>query len=236
MQKDLIYKGSTKSLYHHEKEHMLKMSFEDTLKTSAKDLIEIPGKGIINNSISSYIMQQLDLIGVATHFVKKENMRQQTIQHTDIYPIQIHIATVASGRYVTDFGMEPGLIFETPLIDFRVKNKKIGYPPVNESQIMHFGWLYKEEIEDLKTRAMRVHDFLYGLFAGVQIRMIDVKLEFGRVYDEENFMIMLADEISPDTCRLWDMNSNEKLSYEIAEEDPEKILPAYQEVLRRLEG
>jgi len=228
-----IYKGSTKTLYQSDEDYTLIMSFEDRLSIG-KDSLEISGKGAINNSISSCIMQKLDMIGIDNHLINKMNMRQQLVQFVDIYPIQVHICTVACGRYVTDFGMEDGFVFEAPIIDFRVKNKELGYPIINESQINSFGWLDKKELNDLKIQATRVHDFLSGLFASLKIRLVDIKLEFGRVFNGEEFITILVDEISPDTCRLWDMKTNEKLCYELAKDNPEKILEAYQEVLKRL--
>jgi len=229
-----IYKGTSKTLYQADEEYALIMSFDDTLKKANKEIIDISGKGIINNNISAYIMQKLDMIGVENHFIQKNNMRQQLVQFVDIYPIQIHICTVACGRYVTDFGMEDGFVFESPIIDFRVKNKDLNYPIINEAQIISFGWLSKKELRELKNKAMRVHDFLSGLFATAKIRLVDIKLEFGRVFNGEDFLTMLVDEVSPDTCKLWDMETNEKLCYEIAEEDPEKVIPAYQEIVKRL--
>ncbi len=229
-----IYKGTSKTLYQSDEDYALIMSFDDTLKKDNKEIIDISGKGVINNNISAYIMQKLDMIGVENHFIQKNNMRQQLVQFVDVYPIQIHICTVACGRYVTDFGMEDGFVFESPIMDFRVKNKDLNYPIINESQIISFGWLSKGELRDLKNKATRVHDFLSGLFATAKIRLVDIKLEFGRVFNGEDFITMLIDEVSPDTCKLWDMETNEKLCYEIAEEDPEKVIPAYQEIVKRL--
>jgi len=229
-----IYKGSSKTLYQSDEDYALIMSFDDTLKIPGQDSIEVAGKGVVNNSISSYIMQKLEMVGIDNHLISKTNMRQQLVQFVDVYPIQIHICTIACGRYVTDFGMEDGFVFEAPVIDFRVKNKELNYPIINESQIISFGWLSKREIKNLKTQATRVHDFLSGLFASLQIRLVDIQLEFGRVFNGEDFMTMLVDEISPDTCRLWDMETNEKLCYEIAKDNPDKVMAAYQEVLRRL--
>ena len=229
-----IYKGTSKTLYQSDEDYALIMSFDDTLKKDNKEIIDISGKGVINNNISAYIMQKLDMIGVENHFIQKNNMRQQLVQFVDVYPIQIHICTVACGRYVTDFGMEDGFVFESPIMDFRVKNKDLNYPIINESQIISFGWLSKSELRDLKNKATRVHDFLSGLFATAKIRLVDIKLEFGRVFNGEDFITMLIDEVSPDTCKLWDMETNEKLCYEIAEEDPEKVIPAYQEIVKRL--
>lgn len=229
-----IYKGSSKTLYQSDEDYALIMSFEDNLSIQGKESIVVSGKGAINNNISSYIMQKLDMIGIENHLIDKINMRQQLVQFADIYPVQIQVSTVACGRYVTDFGMEDGFVFESPIIDFRVKNKDLGYPIINESQIISFGWLDKKELKDLKNQAMRVHDFLSGLFASVQIRLVDVKLEFGRVFNGEEFITILVDEISPDTCRLWDMQTNEKLCYEVAKDNPDKIMSTYQEVLKRL--
>lgn len=229
-----IYKGSSKTLYQSDEDYALILSFDDTLTTSDKKSLSISGKGVINNSISSILMQKLDLIGIENHLIKKTNMRQQLIQFVDIYPIQVCVCALACGRYVSDFGMEDGFVFESPIIDFRVKNKELGYPIINESQMISFGWMDNKELESLKTQAIRIFDFLTGLFSGLQIRLVDIKLEFGRVFNGEDFITILADEISPDTCRLWDMESNEKLCYEIAETHPEKVVPAYQEVLKRL--
>lgn len=232
--KEKIYTGASKTLYQADEDYALIMSFNDTLKLQDKSSIVISGKGVINNSISAFLMQKLELIGVETHFIQKNNMRQQLIQFVDVYPVQIYVSSLASGRYVTDFGMEDGFVFDSPTIDFRVKNGDLNYPIINEHQIYSFSWLSEKEIKNLKKVAIRVHDFLTGLFAGIGIRLVDIKLEFGRVFNGEEYIIMLTDEISPDTCKLWDMYNNEKLCYEIAETNPDLVISAYQEVLKRL--
>ena len=232
--KEKIYTGSSKTLYQADEDYALIMSFNDTLKLQDKSSIVISGKGVINNSISAFLMQKLELIGIETHFIQKNNMRQQLIQFVDVYPVQIYVSSLASGRYVTDFGMEDAFVFDSPIIDFRVKNGDLNYPIINEHQIYSFSWLSEKEIKNLKKVAIRVHDFLTGLFAGIGIRLVDIKLEFGRVFNGEEYIIMLTDEISPDTCKLWDMYNNEKLCYEIAETNPDLVISAYQEVLKRL--
>jgi len=232
--KEKIYTGASKTLYQADEDYALIMSFNDTLKLQDKSSIVISGKGVINNSISAFLMQKLELIGVETHFIQKNNMRQQLIQFVDVYPVQIYVSSLASGRYVTDFGMEDGFVFDSPIIDFRVKNGDLNYPIINEHQIYSFSWLSEKEIKNLKKVAIRVHDFLTGLFAGIGIRLVDIKLEFGRVFNGEEYIIMLTDEISPDTCKLWDMYNNEKLCYEIAQTNPDDVINAYQEVLKRL--
>lgn len=230
-----IYKGTSKSLYSSDEEYTLIMSFDDGMRIEKDKIINFSGKGVINNSISSCLMQKLDMIGIETHLIKKNNMRQQSIQYVEAYPIQVRVSTIASGRYVKDFGMEDGFVFDSPMIDLCIKNKDLDYPIINESQIINFNWLNKKEISSIKNQAIRIHDFLSGLFSAVQIRLVDIKLEFGRVFNGDDFLIMLIDEISPDTCRLWDMETNEKMCYELAKDSPEKIIPAYQEVLRRIE-
>ena len=232
--KEKIYTGASKTLYQADEDYALIMSFNDTLKLQDKSSVVISGKGVINNSISAFLMQKLELIGVETHFIQKNNMRQQLIQFVDVYPVQIYVSSLASGRYVTDFGMEDGFVFDSPIIDFRVKNGDLNYPIINEHQIYSFSWLSEKEIKNLKKVAIRVHDFLTGLFAGIGIRLVDIKLEFGRVFNGEEYIIILTDEISPDTCKLWDMYNNEKLCYEIAETNPDLVISAYQEVLKRL--
>ncbi len=232
--KEKIYTGSSKTLYQSDEDYALIMSFNDTLKLQDKNSISIAGKGVINNSISAFLMQKLDLIGVETHFIQKNNMRQQLIQFVDVFPIQLRVSSLASGRYVKDFGMEDGFVFDSPIIDFRVKNSDLNYPIINEHQIYSFSWLSRKEITDLKKIAIRVHDFLTGFFAGIGIRLVEIKLEFGRVFNGEDYIIMLTDEISPDSCNLWDMHNNEKLCYEIAETSPELVIGSYQEVLNRL--
>ena len=232
--KEKIYKGTSKTLYQAEEDYALIMSFEDSLRISQTETIEFAGKGVINNSISSTMMQKLEMIGINNHFIEKINMRRQLVQFVDVYPIQTHVSTIACGRYVTEFGMENGFVFETPMIDFRIKNKDLNYPIINESQIINFGWMNKHELKAIKNQALRVHDFLVGFFAGASIRMVDIKLEFGRVFNGEDIILMLVDEISPDTCRLWDMETNEKLCYEIAHQDHNLLLPAYQQVLQRI--
>lgn len=228
-----LYQGSSKSLYRLDNEYSLLMSFNDHLKIG-NTLTEIPGKGVINNSISSFIMQKLNLIGIDTHFIKKINMRHQLIQCLDILPIQLHICTVACDRFIKDFGIEEGVVFEKPIIDFRVKNKELNYPIINESQIINFGWLDEEELSDLQKHALRVHDFIYGMFAGAGIRLVDCKLEFGRSLDFDEPYFFLTDEISPDNCRLWDFETNEKLCFEAINDGVDKVTPAYKEVMHRL--
>jgi phosphoribosylaminoimidazole-succinocarboxamide synthase len=231
--KDKIYSGTTKTLYELEDPSTLLLSFNDHFKLPDKKIIEIAGKGVLNNSISSLLMSKLDLVGIPHHFIEKLNMRQQLIQFVDALPVQVHITSVACGRYVTEFGLEEGYVFDAPLIDFRIKNSDLNYPIINESQIISFNWMALNEINDLKRIATRVHDFISGLFAGIGVRMVECKLEFGRFLAQDDFGLMLVDELSPDNCRLWDMYTNEKLCFEVADESPDLVIAAYQEIWSR---
>lgn len=234
MKKEKIYSGSSKSLYDIEDDCTLLLSFDDGIRIDDQTTIEIAGKGVLCNAISAFLMEKLDLVGIDNHFIKKSNMKQQLVQFVDVYPIQVRVANIAMNRYVADFGMEEGFVFDSPILDFRIKNSKLGYPIINESQILSFGWLNKKEIRQLKEQTVRVHDFLTGLFAGIGIRLVECYLEFGRVFTGRGFATMLIDEISPDNLCLWDMETNRKLSFELAKDNPENIIPAYSEILNRL--
>ncbi len=236
-----IYQGSSKILYQTDKEYSLIMSFTDDIKLQNGKTFNASGKGVINNTISSYIMSKLDMVGIENHLIEKINMREQIVQFVDIIPISISVSTLACGRYIKEFDMEEGYVFDQPMIDFRIKNAELKYPVINEYQIINFGWVSIEEIKILKKKAIRIADFLTGLFAGIGIRMVECNLEFGRVFNGEEFIIMIADEISPDNCKLWDLNNNEKLGFEAIEcaieqdsqQDLDQAILSYQNILKR---
>lgn len=234
MNKQKIYKGSSKTLFGIEEDHLLLMSFEDGLRLPDKSVKEFSGKGVLCNLISACLMEKLDMVGIENHLIDKNNMRQQTIQFVDVYPMQVKVSNVASGRYVTDFDMEEGFVFDSPIIDFRLKNSEMGYPIINENQIYNFGWASKQEIKSIKRAALRINDFITGYFAGNGIRLVEASLEFGRVYVGDDELIILADEISPDTCKLWDIETNRRLCYEIATDNPDSLIDAYTEVASRM--
>jgi len=187
----------------------------------------------MNNSISAFVMQKLDLVGISTHLIEKINMREQYIQIVDVLPIQVEISNVSYGRYVSQFGIKEGYVFNRPLVDFMMKNIANESPIINENQILSFGLLCKKEIEFLVRQSIRVNDFLCGLFAGFSMRLVSCRLEFGKVFSENQSILMLADEISPDNCRIWDMNTNEKIDYEFVIKNPDKASYPYQEITKR---
>lgn len=231
--REKLYEGSSKIMYESDDESVLIQFFKDDMLMKDGSTFEVSGKGIIKNNISAFIMESMDLAGIDNHFLEKINMREQQVQIVEIVPVKVCVSNVAAGRYVNQFGIEEGYVFDHPIIDFRIKNREKDYPSINEQQMEYFGWIDQDEIADLSHQALRVSDFLSGLFAGVGIRMVECQLEFGRIFNGEDFSFILADEITPDNCRLWDIETNQKLDFEYALENPEKAISIYKEIAKR---
>lgn len=231
-----ILESSTKILYETQDDFILAQFFKDTLQVGDK-LIQLSGKGVLNNTISSVLMSKLEMVGIPNHYIEKINMREQSIQAVDIIPVSVFITNFSYGRYVSDFGIEAGYVFEMPMIDFKVRNNDV-LSPINESQLINFGWLNKAEVKVLKLNACRINDFLTGFFAGIGLRLVQIKLKFGRIFNGDEFVIMLAGEISPETCVLQNINNNEQFSINDLMKDPEELsksgLYIYQEIARLL--
>jgi len=232
--KKKLYEGSSKILYSSEEDFLLIMAFSDKATLENGETIDVSGKGVLNNNISSFIMNKLEMIGIENHFIEKINMREQLIQYVDMFPLQVVVSSVACGRFVKEFGMDEGFVFDKPIIDFRVRSREFKYPIVNEHQIVNFDWLANDEIEAVKKQSLRIYDFLSGLFIGIGIRLVECSLEFGRVFTGEESIVMLTDEISPDTCKLWHINSNERLGFELLEREPNKAFESYKLIADRL--
>lgn len=230
-----IYEGKAKVLYEGPEPGTLVQHFKDdatAFNAEKHDVIE--GKGVLNNRISEYIFLQLAQLGIQTHFIKALNMREQLIREAEIVPLEVVIRNVAAGSLVKRLGLKEGEPLPRPLIEFYYKDDALGDPLISEDHIAVFGWATQNELDEIMTIAVRVNDFLIGLFAGAGIRLVDFKLEFGRVWEGDVQRIILADEISPDNCRLWDINSNEKLDKDRFRQDLGGLVDAYQEVARRL--
>jgi phosphoribosylaminoimidazole-succinocarboxamide synthase len=231
-----IYEGKAKILFEGPEPGTIVQYFKDdaTAFNNQKRGV-ITGKGVLNNRISEYIMTKLNEIGVPTHFVRRLNMREQLVRQVEIIPLEVVVRNVAAGSLSQRLGIEEGSALPRSIIEFYYKNDKLGDPMVNEEHITAFGWATVQDLDDVMALALRVNDFLVGLFLGVGIRLIDFKLEFGRLWDEnEQMRIVLADEISPDSCRLWDLKTGEKLDKDRFRRDLGKVEEAYQEVARRL--
>ena len=228
-----LYDGINKSIYSTSEDFVLVQFFKDSLKTN-NQIINIDGKGIINNIISSFIMKSLDIIGVEHHFLDKINMREQLVQAVDVMPIQVVVNNIASKDYANRFGIDEGQAFDKPLIEFKFKNDKEEYILINESQISNFNGLCEEEINDIKKIALNINSFITGIFIASSLKLIECKLEFGRAFDGNKDIMILIDQISPDNCTICDVDTNEKLGYDYAINNPDNGIYGYQDILERL--
>jgi len=230
-----IYEGKAKDLFEGPEPGTLIQYFKDdaTAFNAEKQGI-ITGKGVLNNRISEYLMTRLTEIGIPTHFMRRMNMREQLVREVEIIPIEVVIRNVAAGSVAKRFGLEEGTPLPRSIIEYFYKSDELGDPMVSEEHITAFGWATPQDIDDIMALSLRVNDFLTGLFIGVGLRLVDFKLEFGRLYTEDTLQIVLADEISPDNCRLWDSETNEKLDKDRFRQDLGGVREAYQEVARRL--
>src|SRR3978361_2325799 len=230
-----LYEGQAKSLCEGPEPGTLVQYFKDdaTAGNGAKKGI-ITGKGVLNNRISEHLMVRLHEIGVPTHFVRRLNMREQLIREVEIIPLEVVVRNVAAGSLATRLGLEEGTQLPRSIIEFYYKNDALNDPMVSEEHITAFGWATPQEIDDIMALAIRVNDFLSGLFLGVGIRLVDFKMECGRLWENDMMRMVGADEISPDSCRLWDIKSNEKLDKDRFRRDLGGLLEAYTEVAKRL--
>ena len=231
----LIYEGKAKILYEGPEPGTLIQYFKDDATAfNAQKRGTISGKGVLNNRISEHIFTLLGQIGVPTHFVRRLNMREQLIRQVEIVPIEVVVRNVAAGTLSQRLGIEEGTQLPRTIIEYYYKDDALGDPMIADEHIACFGWATQEEMNDIADMAIRVNDFLSGMFAAIGIRLIDFKLEFGRVWDGDYARVILADEISPDGCRLWDIKSGQKLDKDRFRRDLGGEAEAYQEVARRL--
>jgi phosphoribosylaminoimidazole-succinocarboxamide synthase len=235
MSKKPIYEGKAKKLFEGPEPGTLIQHFKDDATAfNAKKKGTIAGKGIINNKISEFLMSRLNDMGIPTHFIRGINMREQLVRAVDIVPLEVIIRNYAAGSFAERFGAFEGEALGSPLIEFCLKDDRLGDPFISEDHIFAFGVAQPEEVDEIRHYALRINDFLSGLFYAHGIRLIDLKLEFGRFYEGDAEMIVLADEISPDTCRLWDIATNDKMDKDRFRRDLGKTEEAYREVARRL--
>lgn len=230
-----IYEGKAKQLFEGPEPGTLIQHFKDDA-TAFNNVKKgtISGKGVLNNRISEYLMLRLQDMGIPTHFIRTLNMREQLIKAVQIVPLEVIVRNYAAGSFSKRFSVPEGKALGHPMVEYCYKNDALGDPFVNEEHIFAFNWCTPQEMDEIRMYAFRINDFLSGLFAGIGIRLVDFKLEFGRLYENEREMIILADEISPDNCRLWDIKSGKKLDKDRFRQDLGQIEDAYREVARRL--
>ncbi len=230
-----IYEGKAKVLYEGPEPGTLVQYFKDDASAdNNKKQGTITGKGVLNNRISEFLMVKLSEIGIPTHFVRRLNMREQLIREVEIIPIEVVVRNTAAGSIAKRFALAEGTQLPRSIVEYYYKSDELNDPMVAEEHITAFGWATPQELDEIMHMSLRVNDFLSGLFISIGIKLIDFKLEYGRLWDNEEMRIVLADEISPDNCRLWDAKTNEKMDKDRFRRDMGAVEEAYQEVARRL--
>ncbi len=234
--KEMLYEGKAKILYKGPKPDTIIQHFKDDA-TAFNNVKKgtIAGKGIINNKMSELIMTRLSQIGIPTHFIERLSDREQLCHEVDIIPLEVIVRNTVAGTMAKTFGIEEGTRLPRPIIEFSLKDDDLGDPLIPENHILVLEIAQEDELMEIMEMTSKINDFLRGLFAGIGIELIDFKLEFGRLDDgDDGHFIVLADEFSPDNCRLWDFETGEKLDKDRFRRDLGGEIEAYQEVARRL--
>jgi len=230
-----LYEGKAKILYEGPEKGTAIQHFKDdatAYNNQKKSIVE--GKGVLNNRISEHILNNLNQIGVKNHLIKRLNMREQLVRLVEIIPLEFIVRNIATGSLTKRLAIPDGTVLSKPLIEYSYKNDELGDPLIAREHILEFKWASQEELKFINNSCIRINDFMQGMFRGVGVKLVDFKLEFGRVTIDGKKEILLADEISPDTCRLWDVISEKKLDKDRFRKDLGNIIQAYQEVARRL--
>ena len=229
-----LYEGKAKKVYATENNEYVIVSYKDDA-TAFNGLKKgtISGKGVINNRMTNYLMQMLEKAGVKTHFVEELSERETLVRKVSIVPLEVIIRNVSAGSFSKRYGVEEGIRFENPTIEFSYKNDELGDPLLNEYHALALKLASKEEIETIKSMAFKINEQLKDFFDKCGVDLIDFKLEFGRLSDGT---IVLADEISPDTCRFWDKQTHEKLDKDRFRRDLGNVEDAYREMMKRVLG
>jgi len=232
-----LYEGKAKIVYETSDKNLVIQHFKDDA-TAFNNLkkAKVEGKGVINNRISEYIFSNLGQLGIKTHLVKRLNMREQLIKKAEIIPIEFIVRNISTGSLSKRLGIHEGTILKKPLLEYCLKNDELGDPLVSKEHILAFEWVSEDDLNYINQTSLRINDLLSGLFRAVGIKLIDFKIEYGKIWNEDKTKkeIILADEISPDTCRLWDANTEKKLDKDRFRKDLGNIIQGYQEVARRL--
>ena len=235
MQKtEMLYEGKAKKVYATENPELYIVSYKDDA-TAFNGLKKgtIAGKGVINNRVTNYMMQMLEKNGVPTHFVEEISDSETVVKKVQIVPLEVIIRNISAGSFSKRYGVDEGIVFEQPTIEFSYKNDDLGDPLINEYHALALKLATREEIDTIKALAFRTNELMKDFFKKINVDLVDFKLEFGRLSDST---IVLADEISPDTCRFWDSRTHEKLDKDRFRRDLGNVEGAYQEMMRRILG
>ena len=230
-----LYEGKAKILYEGPEKGTAIQHFKDDA-TAFNNLKKatVEGKGVLNNRISEHILANINQIGIKTHLIKRINMREQLVRLLEIIPIEFIVRNIATGSLTKKLGIPDGTVLSKPLLEYSYKNDDLGDPLIAREHILEFNWCSENELNLINSYCFRINDFMQGMFRGVGIKLVDFKLEFGRSEFNGTKEILLADEISPDTCRLWDIISEKKLDKDRFRKDLGNLIQAYKEVASRL--
>lgn len=231
-----IYEGSAKDLFEGPEPGTLIQYFKDETSTGHAPPKQgvLNGKGVLNNRISAHLMTRLAEIGIPTAFMRRLNMREQLVRQVEMIPLEVVIRNVAAGSFAKRFGLKEGTPLPRSVVEFFYKNEELNRPMVTEEHITAFGWADVADMDDMVNLGLRMNDYLSGLFLGAGLKLIDFRVEFGRLWEMDEMRIVIADELSPDNCRLWDARSDEPMDKDRFRHDMGNVVEAYQEVARRL--
>ncbi|TXJ24266.1 phosphoribosylaminoimidazolesuccinocarboxamide synthase [Brachyspira aalborgi] len=229
-----LYEGKAKKIFETDKPEILLVSYKDDA-TAFNGIKKgtILGKGIINNKVTNYMMRLLEKAGIPTHYIEEISERETLVKKVSIIPLEVIIRNVSAGSFAKNYGVEEGIIFDEPTIEFSYKNDNLGDPLINSYHAIALKLATKEEIEIIKKYAFKINEEMKKFFISINVKLIDFKLEFGKLADNK---IVLADEISPDTCRFWDATTNEKLDKDRFRRDLGNVEGAYKEIMKRILG
>jgi phosphoribosylaminoimidazole-succinocarboxamide synthase len=230
-----VYEGKAKILYEGPEPGTLIQYFKDDSAPTADEPkpAAVDGKGVLNNRLSEFFMSGLNLIGVPTHFIRRLNMREQLVRMAEIVPLEVVVRNFAAGELSARLGIPEGMALPRPIVEYYYKDERLNSPMVAEEHIVAFGWANQQDLDDMVALALRVNDFLSGVMLGVGVRLADFRLEMGRIWEGDFMRLIVADEITPDSCRLWDLRGLIEREGQPAVE-PAPLADVYTEVARRL--
>ncbi|MBL0848999.1 MAG: phosphoribosylaminoimidazolesuccinocarboxamide synthase [Candidatus Liberibacter ctenarytainae] len=230
-----ICEGKAKIIYEGPEPGTLVQFFkDDVLPNDKENCTALNGKGVLNNKISEYIFLQLNKIGIPNHFIRRLDTRQQLIQESEMIPLRVVVRNTVAGSFAKRLGIQEGLSLPRSIVEFYYKSTLLNDPLVTEEHITTFNWANQVELEDITSLSVRINDFMTGLFLGIGIHLVDFSIEYGRLLDSDTMRIILADEIVPDCCRLWDMKTQEENNKKRFGRNSDQSLEGYSEIARRL--
>jgi phosphoribosylaminoimidazole-succinocarboxamide synthase len=233
-----VYEGKAKILYEGPEPGTLIQYFKDEaaqgVSESQSQGSSVEGRGVLNNRLSEFFMAGLNSIGVPTHFIRRLNMREQLVRMAEIIPLQVVVRNFAAGELSQRLGIPEGMALPRPIVEYYYKDERLNNPMVSEEHIIAFGWANQQDLDDMIALALRVNDFLSGVMMGVGIRLADFRIEVGRIWEGDFMRLIVADEISPDSCRLWDLRGHAEREATGAPAEPGPLADVYTELARRL--